>query len=99
MRLLLLLTLAALAGCTSAPEKAEQEYAIVEKSGDAATVCRKGDEVAEAYLKANDAEHYATRRLETNLECTSRKTEETNGIFRYLDGSTGHVEPDNINAD
>lgn len=98
MRAPIVFIVLAAGACTSAPEKAEQEYAIVKKSGDASTLCRKGRELAESYLKANDAEGYNRRKVETSIDCQGRTMDEQYGDFRMPDGSTSHIDADSMDS-
>jgi hypothetical protein len=98
MRRLMFVPAILIAGCTSATDQAEREYAIVNKSGDASEVCRKGRDVAEAYLQAGDADRYNARKVEVSIDCQGRTLDEQAGIFRMPDGSSQHIEADNMEA-
>jgi len=98
VRWLVTLLMSVLLSCTSATERSEQQYAIVEKSGNAADLCKAGRELVDAYLKANDADGYNRRKVETSIACQARTMDEESGDFRMPDGSTKHIEADNMDA-
>lgn len=60
----------ALAACQSEGEAAEERYRIVsENYGSAADRCAAAQEVAQAYLRDEDAEEYTKWNLAADSEC------------------------------
>ncbi len=96
MRALAVAALAVLCGCTDRAGQAEKQYAIVKKVGGADDICAQGRVVAAAYLQEQDSERYATRKVETAIECETALTRESLGIYRMPDGTDQKIEPDNM---
>lgn len=81
-------SICALLGCSSATEDAEREYEIVKSSPGtkASEVCAAGRAVADAYLKAKNADKYQEARLQADIECQAAE----------LNASMPAIQPDNI---
>ena len=76
MRLIALGLLACfvLVGCSSEVDNAEHELTIVEQSGGSKDdICKAKTKVAEAYFKAQDAQHYQVKKLEADLACNAAR--------------------------
>lgn len=65
-----------LAGCNGQIGSAEHQYEIVKKGGSASEICAAGRHVADAYLRAEDAEGYRTRKVETDIDCQRVRLDE-----------------------
>jgi uncharacterized tellurite resistance protein B-like protein len=66
--------LVALVGCSDPVRDAERELEIIQRAeGSPNELCRARRKVAEAYLKANDAEGYETADLYADTACLSAR--------------------------
>lgn len=90
------LLLILLAGCTSEAERAEQQVSLIENSGGSGNdLCEAKKKVADAYLNANDAEHYKTAKLYADTTCSLAQLDPEYGMM----GEKAHtIEPDNMDA-
>ncbi len=62
--------LAGLSGCSDPAADAERELAIVEKAGGSdAELCEAKRKVADAHLKAQDAEKYEAAKVSASISC------------------------------
>lgn len=71
MRWVLVAVALALAGCSSAGQKAEREYEIVAKSGTDQQRCTAARKVADAYLAEEKTEAYNQWNVTANIYCQS----------------------------
>lgn len=70
MRLLAIGALLLLAGCQNAGQRAEAEYqTMVDGNADSAELCRKSNEVAQAWTVVGDSKKYAEWREKSKLDC------------------------------
>jgi len=76
----LFVALLALTGCEKASAKAEQEAAMVEKTGDEAATCAAKRKVADAYLSEGNEAEYKTAKLYADTSCLSYQLRRQNGV-------------------
>jgi len=84
-----------LASCSNEIETSQRQYDIVKNSGTAAEICRQGDRLVEAYLRANREADYNREKVFAAIECQSAESEERDGM---PDGTKHKVEPDDLES-
>lgn len=82
--------------CSNELDSAQRQYDIVKKSGTAAEICRGGDRVVEAYLRAGREADYNQEKVFAAIECQSAQFEERDGIVRMPDGTKHKVQTDDL---
>jgi hypothetical protein len=69
IRLLPLLTLACLVGCSNPAEDAEAQYNIVAAKGSLGEKCQAAQKVRDAYLANNDSTNYSLWQSRAAVDC------------------------------
>jgi hypothetical protein len=68
------------AGCSNAAERAEQQYAIVEKTGTTAEKCNAARKVEQAWLERRDQAKYEEWRQQSAQLCLNADMEQRAGL-------------------
>ena len=82
--------------CSSEIDSEQRQYDIVKNTGSAADICRHGDRLVEAYLRAGKEADYSREKVFASIECQTAESEERDGIFRMPDGTKRKVTADDV---